>query len=289
MRNRDERFIDLNFPQHTHINIYPKIKEIINFIYHIFFSPKKNSFLFRLPIQFQRQQQQQQQQDEQQHMNSNNNVQVEIPMDESTLINDASTCDPSASTTADYLHSNQSPTSSQTITTIASINRPNDNDNALSASNVVVDVMSLIRLNETKMQRCVNGVDHDDNDDGDDDGAATTNAYINSSRCRNYINYNNNNNVSCSESSSSSKCTSYSNKHFDHHKNNNSNSNNNRHHRITKTDNEQNDKCKNVNISNMTELNKALVSKTHLSMTMPRCTQPRASILDRDRCEIGIR
>lgn len=108
------------------------------------------------------------------------------------------------------------------------------------------------------------------------------------SRNKNSCSSSNNNNIESSES----RCTSYIDRHnncnkdFDHH---------NHHHvnRASKIDNvngseEYNIECKNVNISNMTELNKALMSNSHVS-TLPRSTQTRASFLDRDRCEMGIR
>ncbi|KAG5670639.1 hypothetical protein PVAND_000887 [Polypedilum vanderplanki] len=217
--------------------------------------------LLRPPIHFQRQNQQQQQH---QNASSNNIVQVEIPIDESTLINDANVSNSSTNNATEYVHTNQSPTSSQTITTIASINRPDDND--------IADVTSLIRINE--MTR----VQHENE---------TEESNSSSSRCR--INYVSSSNSSSSSSNSSNSSRCNNDRHntlcnnkitLDHH----------RHHMI----NNENiividDKCKNVNIGNMMEINKALMSNSHHTMTLPRCTQQRASFLNRENCELGVR
>ncbi|KAL7025160.1 hypothetical protein ACKWTF_013371 [Chironomus riparius] len=227
--------------------------------------------LLRPPIQFQRQNQ------HQQNQHSSNEVQVEVPIDESTLTNDAST---SAAATTAYMQLHQSPTSSssQTITTIASINRPDDNDNALSMI-LPRDVTSFIKINEMTAKCHRNSTKKSQNEDV----TVNCNSRNKISNCSS-----SNNNIE----SSDSRCTSYIDRHsncnkdFDHH---------NHHHvnRASKIDNvkgseDYNIECKNVNISNMTELNKALMSNSHVS-TLPRSTQTRASFLDRDRCEMGIR
>lgn len=167
------------------------------------------------------------------------------------------------------LHQSPTSSSSQTITTIASINRPDDNDNALSMT-LQRDVTSLVRINEMTAKCHRNMTKKSQHED------ATVNC--NNSRIKS----------SCSNSieSSDSRCTSYCNKDFDHHNYHQIN-------RASKIDNvkgseEYSIECKNVNISNMTELNKALMSNSHVS-TLPRSTQTRASFLDRDRCEMGIR
>lgn len=176
------------------------------------------------------------------------------------------------------LHQSPTSSSSQTITTIASINRPDDNDNALSMT-LQRDVTSLVRINEMTA-KCHRNLTKKSSQQ-DEDAAVNCN---NNSRIKS----------SCSNSieSSDSRCTSYIDRHnncnkdFDHHNYHQVN-------RASKIDNvkgseEYNIECKNVNISNMTELNKALMSNSHVS-TLPRSTQTRASFLDRDRCEMGIR
>lgn len=158
-----------------------------------------------------------------------------------------------SSTCIGYL-GHQSPTSSQTITTIASINRP-DESNALSNC----DVSSLIRLNGGESFR------QHEHDNTDIVGI--------------HIALNNGNNCSRASrfSNDSSRCKSFSDRHnvcikepHDHHQ---------QHAR----------ECKNVNIS--TELNKALMSTPHLStthaMTLPRNVSTR--LLHHDRCEMAIR
>lgn len=195
----------------------------------LFFSPG-----FRPPIQFQRQ------------TNQTENVQVEIPIDDSNITNDTHT-----SVTTEYLQ-HQSPTSSQTITTIASINRPDDNDCAVAS-----DVSSLIKLNEMQ-QQCQQNFEN--------------------SRSRRQLERTHeglNNNSNSNRSRSSSRCRNICIKDFDHHQQQHSTIDDIR-------------ECKNVNISNMTELNKALMTNSHM-LTLPRSPQARASFLDRDRCEMGVR
>lgn len=203
----------------------------------------------RPPLQFQRQQ---------------SSVQVEIPID-----NDQNPCNSSdeattSSTCIGYL-GHPSPTSSQTITTIASINRP-DESNALSNC----DVSSLIRLNGSDSFRQQQQQHESDNTD----------------IVGIHIALNNGNNCSRASrfSNDSSRCKSFSDRHnvcikesHDHHQ-----------HRPYDTSSDARE-CKNVNIS--TELNKALMSTPHLStthaLTLPRNVSTRANL--HDRCEMAIR
>lgn len=215
-------------------------------------------------------------------------VEVEIPIDESIRINDANV------STTEYMQLNQSPTSSQTITTIASINRPDDNESTSLTLHSDKYIPSLIKLNETAKESRITIAGVHQNVDAIK--CHKNNKKVHHKDITLNCNNSSSNRSSCSNNiengSSSSRCTSFTdrlnncNEIFDHHQN---------YHQLNKAskiDNveecERNIECKNVNISNMTELNKALMSNSHVS-TFPRSTQTRASFLDRDRCEMGIR
>lgn len=145
------------------------------------------------------------------------------------------------------------------------------------------NVTSLIKLNE--MTKVVQGSSSSSNMDTQHLHDVTLNC------SRNSVNLSNVRSIG----SSDSRCTSFTDRHnncnkiFDHQQKQPKHHN---HHQASNIDNargsEENIECKNVNISNMTELNKALMSNSHVS-TLPRSTQTRASFLDRDRCEMGIR
>lgn len=153
----------------------------------------------------------------------------------------------------------QSPTSSQTITTIASINRSNDNEFTLTSApshEASVDVTSLIKADVGVGGR---GKWRDDG---------------------NVVNHISHENLNCNSSRSSSRCTTETlsdrsincNKEY-----------------VSITDhNTDVIHCKNVNIGNMKELNKALMPLTHLSPPT-RNSRDGKSCTNGARCEMGVR
>lgn len=152
----------------------------------------------------------------------------------------------------------QSPTSSQTITTIASINRSNDNEFTLtSASSHEASVdMSLIKP---------------------DVGVGGRKERRNDGSVVNHISHEN---LTCS-SRSSSRCTTET--HSDRSINCNKDS-------VSITDhNTDVIHCKNVHIGNVKELNKALMPLTHLSPPTRGETHDGKSFTNGARREMGVR
>lgn len=151
----------------------------------------------------------------------------------------------------------QSPTSSQTITTIASINRSNDNEFTLISTSheTPVDVTSLIT------SELVGG--HRRRDDGD---------------AENHISHEN---FNCNVSRSSSRCTSetFSDRNINCNKDS-----------VSITDHHNTDviHCKNVNINNLKELNKTLTPLTHLSPSARESRDGKTFSLG-VRYEMGVR
>lgn len=197
----------------------------------------------RPPILFQRQRR------------NSNSVQVEIPIDNASnsLINGNSSL-----TTEHPEH--QSTTSSQTITTIASINRLSDNEFTLmsASSETTADVTTLIKPNGRLDLTMRDGIRMG----RDEDFEIMTQI--------------SHENLNCNSRRSSSRCSDRN--------NNNWNEN-----PVSITDHKIAEQhCKNVNISNSKELNKALIPIAHLS-PRGRLTRNESSYLGGARCEMGIR
>lgn len=203
---------------------------------------------FRPPILFQRP--------------ATSSIHVEIPIDNPSTSHNS--INGNLSATSEYFE-HQSPTSSQTITTIASINRLNDNEFTLTSASreTVADVTSLIKQNCGAVEIEALGIGDADEVQSDDENVDI---------CRNNLNCN---------SRSSSRCTT------DTRSTRNINCNKDS---VSITDHklEAVKHCKNVvNISNMKELNKALIPLTHLSPSSRNGGG--TSILNGVRCEMGVR
>ena len=154
----------------------------------------------------------------------------------------------------------QSTTSSQTITTIASINRLSDNEFTLmsASSETTVDVTSLINQNGRLDLTGRNGIRMGRDEDLE------------------IMTHISHENLNCN-SRNSSRCS-------DRNINWNDDSVSITDHKIA----EQH--CKNVNISNTKELNKALIPIVHLSPSSREAlTRGGSSFLGSVRCEMGIR
>jgi hypothetical protein len=153
----------------------------------------------------------------------------------------------------------QSPTSSQTITTIASINRSNDNEFTLtSASSHEASVdMSLIKP---------------------DVGVGGREKRRNEGNAVNHISHEN---LNCNSSRSSSRCTTDTLSDRGIHCNKDS---------VSITDHITDViHCKNVNIGNVKELNKALMPATHLPPPTRAVSRDGKSFTNGGRCEMGVR
>lgn len=153
----------------------------------------------------------------------------------------------------------QSPTSSQTITTIASINRSNDNEFTLTSTSheTPVDVTSLITSDMV-------GGHGRRRDDGD------------------AVNHISHENFNCNVSRSSSRCTSetFSDRNINCNKDS-----------VSITDHHQNTDvilCKNVNTNNLKDFNKALTPLTHLSPVTRESRDGKTFSLG-VRYELGVR
>jgi hypothetical protein len=194
---------------------------------------------------------------------SANNVHVEIPFGNSSSSHSLANNSPSLATN-DFA-GNQSPTSSQTITTIASINRSSDNEFTLmSASRETVnDATSLIKQNGRPIVV------------GDGCGSEGNEANNHESSVVHKIFHDN---LKCNSSRSSSRCPTET----------LSDRNINCNVRIT-DHNAAVNHCKNVNISNTKELNK-LIPFPHLA---PSSRGPMArdggEFVGGVRCEMGRR
>lgn len=181
--------------------------------------------------------------------NSSNDVHVEIP-----------------TTSTNGQH--QSSVTSQTITTVASINRSSDNEFTLvsaSSREAIVDVTSLIKSNATSSSRTLEFVGNEG---------------VRRETSNNVVNHFLHENLNCSmgssnsSSSSSSRCTSET--------LNERNINCNKVSVSITDHNTDVNSCKNVNISKMKELNKALIPLTH--------SKPSSTTLTNGlRCETGVR
>lgn len=163
-----------------------------------------------------------------------NNVQVEIPIDNSST--STNSINDNSSATSEH----QSPTSSQTITTIASINRLSDNEFTLMSASreTVADVSSLI-----------NPSGRTDVEDGSEKRRDVIGHVMNQ------ISHEH---LSCSSSSSSRSSVRCTSERF------NDRSSNCNKESVSITDHGTVNRCKNVNISNTKELNKALTPIAHL-------------------------
>lgn len=163
-------------------------------------------------------------------------------------------------TTSSEFYEHQSPTSSQTITTIASINRSNDNEFTLTSASpheASVDVTSLINADV-----CVGGRRKRWEEE-------------------NVVNHISHENLNCNSSRSSSRCTTdtLSDRSINCNKNSVS---------ITDHNTDVIHCKKNVNIGNIKELNKALMPLTHLSPPT-RESREGKSCTNGARCEMGVR
>jgi hypothetical protein len=169
-------------------------------------------------------------------------------------VQDENSIERNPSTTSECFE-HQSPTSSQTITTIASINRSNDNEFTLTSASheASVDMTSLIKADVGG-----HGKRHDDG---------------------NVVNHISHENFNCNVSRSSSRCTTEtrSDRNIDCNKDS-----------VSITDHTDVIHCKNVNISNMKELNKALIPLTHIS-PCTRESRDGKSFSNGERCEMGVR
>lgn len=176
-----------------------------------------------------------------------NNVQVEIPIDNSSTSTNSISGHSSASS------EHQSPTSSQTITTIASINRLSDNEFTLMSASreTVADVSSLINASGRGM----------------DVGGGKRQDVSDVGHVMNQIS-------NCSSSRSSVRCTSE--RFIDRSSSCNKES-------VSITDHGSVNRCKNVNISNTKELNKALTPIAHLPPSS------RVSLTCDERSIFGVR
>lgn len=183
-------------------------------------------------------------------------MQVDISIDNSATSHNSINGNLSA-TSECFEH--QSPTSSQTITTIASINRLNDNEFTLTSASreTVADVTSSIKPNGRRVELEVGHCERVETDD--DDMNHNLNCSRRSSRCT--TDTRSDRNINCNKDSVS----------------------------ITDHKFEAVKHCKNVvNISNMKEPNKALMPLTHLSPAS-RISDGGANILNGARCEMGVR
>lgn len=200
--------------------------------------------IFRPPILFQRQ------------SRNLSSVQVEIPIENS--LTSSNLINGNSSLTTEYPE-HQSTTSSQTITTIASINRLSDNEfsSMPTSSETVADVTSLIKPNSTVRLELTGrdgyGVEKDF------DIISHENLNCNNSR------------------RSSSRCITET--RSDRNINRDEDS-------VSITDHKKAENhCKNVNISNTNELNKALISIVHSSPSL----RDTLSGSNGKRCEMGVR
>lgn len=211
-------------------------------------------FLFssRPPILFQRQ------------TRNSNIVQVEIPIDNSLTSNNL--INGNSSLTTEYPE-HQSTTSSQTITTIASINRLSDNEFTLmsASSETSADVTSLIKQNgRLELTGRGGGIRNGRDEDLE------------------IVTHISHENLNCNSRRSSSRCIVET--CSDRNINWNDDS-------VSITDHKIAEKhCKNVNISNTKELNKALIPIVHLSpSSRETVTRNGSSFHGGVRCEMGIR
>lgn len=181
-----------------------------------------------------------------------NNVQVEIPFDNSSPSNNS--INGNSSMTSECSE-HQSTTSSQTITTIASINRLNDNEFTLMSATreTAADGTSLIKQN------------------GRSDITRSEGKRRNVNEDENIMNQISHENLNCSSSGSR-------------------NINCNKDYVSVMDHNTAVNHCKNVNISNTKELNKALIPLAHLSPSQRNTlTRGERTFHDDTRCEMGIR
>lgn len=198
---------------------------------------------FRPPILFQRQ-----------CRNNPNTIQVEIPVDNSSPSNISTHGNSSVNVTSEFSE-HQSSTSSQTITTIASINRLNDNEFTLMSASreMVADVTSLIKQNGRLDITGSEGKRRNFNDDDADIMNQISHEKLN-------ISGSESRNINCNKDYVSV---------MDH--------------------NTALNHCKNVNISNTNELNKALIPIAHLSPSRDTLKRDERNFLDGARCEKGVR
>lgn len=163
----------------------------------------------------------------------------------------------------------QSPTSSQTITTIASINRWNDNEFTLMSASreTAADMTTLITQNGRVENEGVDKARRDGNK---------------APQFGDAMNQTSHENFNCNSSRSSGTCTSdtYNDRSISCNKNSVS---------IMDHSTAVNN-CKNVNISNTKELNKALIPLTHLPPpSRDALTRNGITFLNGVRCEMGVR
>jgi hypothetical protein len=161
----------------------------------------------------------------------------------------------------------QSPTSSLTITTIASINRSNDNEFTLASSSheSEADMKSLIKQN-VRADTMGDGNRHQNEPKNDDGNFALRVSHEN---------------LNCSSSESSSRCTTQTNSERNINCNKNS---------VSITDHLTDvNHCKNVNNSNTREINK-LTPITHLPpTTFDVTTRDGQNFINGARYEMGVR
>jgi hypothetical protein len=195
---------------------------------------------------------------------SANSVHAEIPFGNSSSSHSLANGSPSLAT-SDFA-GNQSPTSSQTITTIASINRSSDNEFTLMSASreTATDATSLIKQNGRPIVI------------GDGCGIEGNEANNHESSVVHKIFHDN---LKCNSSRSSSRCPTEA----------TSDRSINCNVRVTDQNAAVKNHCKNVNISNTKELNK-LIPFPHLA---PSLRGPLArdggAFVGGARCEMGIR